>query len=353
MFNLNDYDYYLPEDRIAQAPAAQRDMSRLLLLDRKSGQVAHHRFYDLNRFLNPSDVLVVNNTEVIPGRLMGKKETGGSVELLILNYATRSAHPVEPKHIVCDCLLKASKRTRPGARIVFDEGLIAEVMDVKENIYKVSFLYAGDFECLLYRIGKTPLPPYIRRGADAAAFNDPENYQTVYASQKGAIAAPTAGFHFTENTLGAIKRKGIEVVEITLHVGYGTFLPVRDMDIRKHKMHTEGFSVSETAARTISRAKQENRRIVAVGTTCVRTLEYSADATGRLTAKSGNCDLFIYPGYRFKLVDAMITNFHLPKSTLLMLVSAFAGRENILNAYQSAIENRYRFYSYGDAMLII
>jgi S-adenosylmethionine:tRNA ribosyltransferase-isomerase len=352
MYNLNDYDYYLPEDRIAQQPAAQRDRSRLLLLDRKSGQVAHHRFFELSRFLDPSDVLVVNNTEVIPGRLMGKKETGGSVELLILNYATRTTHPVEPEQLVCDCLLKASKRTRPGARIVFDEGLIAEVMDVKEDIYKISFLYDGDFERLLYRIGKTPLPPYIRREDPAAAFNDPENYQTVYASQKGAIAAPTAGFHFTKNTLDTLKRKGIEIVEITLHVGHGTFLPVRATDIRQHKMHTEGFSVSEKTARTISRARQENRRIVAVGTTCVRTLEHLADSSGQLTAKDGNCDLFIYPGYRFKLVDAMITNFHLPKSTLLMLVCAFAGRENILNAYQSAIDNSYRFYSYGDAMLI-
>ena len=352
MYNLNDYDYYLPEERIAQMPADQRDRSRLLLLDRKSGQVDHQRFYDLSRFLDPSDVLVVNNTEVIPGRLIGRKETGGKVELLILNYATTISHPVEPKQLVCDCLLKASKRIRPGMRIVFEEGLIAEVMDVKGNVYKVSFLYNGDFEHLLYRIGKTPLPPYIRRGADSASFNDPESYQTVYASQKGAIAAPTAGFHFTKNTLDALKRKGIKVVEITLHVGYGTFLPVRVTDIREHKIHTEAFSVSETAAKVICRAKLENRRIVAVGTTCVRTLEYSADSKGQIRAKNGNCDLFIYPGYRFKLVDAMVTNFHLPKSTLLMLVSAFAGRKNILNAYQSAIENRYRFYSYGDAMLI-
>jgi S-adenosylmethionine:tRNA ribosyltransferase-isomerase len=350
MFNLNDYDYHLPEDRIAQTPADQRDHSRLLLLDRQNGSIAHHRFYDVSRFLLPSDVLVVNNTEVIPGRLLGRKETGGKVELLILNYAARTQGGIKPDSLVCDCLLKASKPTRPGSRIVFEEQMIADVLDVKENIYKISFEYAGDFERLLYRIGKTPLPPYIRRESDA---KDPENYQTVYASQKGAIAAPTAGFHFTANSLNALKQKGIEIVEITLHIGYGTFLPVRVSDIREHKMHTEAFSLSRAAADLITLAKQAHRRIVAVGTTCVRTLEYCADSTGRIAAqKNGNCDLFIYPGYRFKVVDAMITNFHLPKSTLLMLVSAFAGRDNILNSYQAAIDHGYRFYSYGDAMFI-
>ena len=353
MYNLDDYDYHLPAERIAQTPADQRDQSKLLVMDRITGRIEHHRFYDLEQFLLPSDVLVVNNTEVIPGRLIGKKETGGRVELLILNYAKGLVDTANKNHIVYDCLLKASKRTRTGTRMVFDKGLIAEVIDVSDNIYRISFRHEGDFEHLLYRIGKTPLPPYIRREADEASFNDPENYQTVYASQKGAIAAPTAGFHFTKETLTALMRKGIEVVEITLHVGYGTFLPVRVTDIRQHNIHTEGFSVSEAAAEAISRAKRENRRIVAVGTTCVRTLEYSADSSGRVAAKTnGNCDLFIYPGYRFKMVDAMITNFHLPKSTLLMLVSAFAGRRNILEAYQSAVENRYRFYSYGDAMFI-
>jgi S-adenosylmethionine:tRNA ribosyltransferase-isomerase len=349
MYNLNDYDYHLPEDRIAQTPANRRDHSRLLLLDRQSGRIAHHRFYDLGRFLQPSDVLVVNNTEVIPGRLLGRKETGGKVALLILNYAARTQGSIKSNRLVCDCLLKASKPTRPGSRIVFDEKLTAQVIDVKDNIYKISFEHGGDFERLLYRIGKTPLPPYIRRESDA---RDPENYQTVYASQKGAIAAPTAGFHFTKETLDGLRHKGIEIVEITLHIGYGTFLPVRVTDIRTHKMHTEAFSLSQAAADVIARAKQAHRRIVAVGTTCVRTLEYSAASNDGITAGSGNCDLFIYPGYRFKIVDAMITNFHLPKSTLLMLVSAFAGRENIFNAYQAAIENGYRFYSYGDAMLI-
>jgi S-adenosylmethionine:tRNA ribosyltransferase-isomerase len=353
MYHLNDYDYHLPEDRIAQTPADQRDHSRLLLLDRQSGRITHHRFYDVSRFLQASDVLVVNNTEVIPGRLLGKKETGGKVELLILNYAGRARSEARPDSLICDCLLKASKPTRPGSRIVFAGGLTAQVLDVKDNIYKMSLEYAGDFERLLYRIGKTPLPPYIRRQTDAASYNDPENYQTVYASQKGAIAAPTAGFHFTEATLDALKRKGIEIVEITLHIGYGTFLPVRVTDIRTHKMHTEAFSLSRAAADAIARAKQAHRRIVAVGTTCVRTLEHSATANGGITAGSGNCDLFIYPGYRFKIVDAMITNFHLPKSTLLMLVSAFAGRENIFNAYQAAIDKGYRFYSYGDAMMIM
>jgi S-adenosylmethionine:tRNA ribosyltransferase-isomerase len=352
MYNLEDYDYHLPQERIAQQPAERRDRSRMLVLERKSGTVSHHRFQELGRFLNPSDVLVINNTEVIPGRLIGRKDTGGRIEALILNYAAFNGRSRERRPLVFDCLLNAAKRTRPGARILFDKGLRAEVKDVYENIYQVAFDCAGDFEQLLYAIGKTPLPPYIRRNGDADLANDPENYQTVYASQKGAIAAPTAGFHFTRDTLNELRCKGIEVVEITLHVGYGTFLPVRVTDIRSHKMHTEMFSVSEAAAQKISQAKQDRRRIVAVGTTCVRTLEYAAAAKGGITPGSGNCDLFIYPGYRFKMVDAMVTNFHLPKSTLLMLVSAFAGREHILRAYQAAIDNSYRFYSYGDAMLI-
>jgi S-adenosylmethionine:tRNA ribosyltransferase-isomerase len=348
---LDDYNYRLSADRIAQRPVDRRDHSRLLVLDRRSGRMAHHRFYELERFLRPSDLLVINNTRVIPGRLMGRKESGGKVELLILDYARSVAAAADP--VVCDCLLKASKPTRPGSRIVFDEELTAEIVDVKAHVYKVSFQHDGDFQTLLQRVGKTPLPPYIRRGPQDPSVRDSENYQTVYASQKGAIAAPTAGFHFTQDGLEALQEKGIEIAQITLHVGYGTFLPVRVRDIREHRMHTEAFSVSEKAARAISRAKQQGRRIVAVGTTCVRTLEYAADDAGRVAAvPDGNCDLFIYPGYRFKMVDAMITNFHLPKSTLLMLVAAFAGRERILQAYAAAIESGYRFYSYGDAMLI-
>lgn len=352
MYELNDYDYELPDDRIAQMPVDQRDRSRLLVLDRQSGAVAHHRFFELSRFLRPGDVLVVNNTEVIPGRLTGRKESGGKVELLILNYADRLQDSTNPGRMICDCLLKASKPTGQGRRLFFNGGLTAEVIAVKENIHRISFAYEGDFEQLLYRIGQTPLPPYIRRNGGRNGANDRETYQTVYASRKGAIAAPTAGFHFTASLLDALKRFGVEVVEITLHVGYGTFLPVRVADIRAHSMHSEMFSVSRKAVDSVSSAKRTGRRIVAVGTTCVRTLEYSADGNGGLAAGSGNCNLFIYPGYRFKVVDAMITNFHLPKSTLLMLVSAFAGRKNILNAYQSAIENGYRFYSYGDAMMI-
>lgn len=354
MYNLNDYDYDLPEDRIAQQPAGRRDQSRMLVLNRASGTIAHHRFFDLAQFLDPSDVLVVNNTEVIPGRLLGRKESGGKAELLILDYADRARHRVDRHRVICNCLVKASKPTRPGARIFFEEGLKADIVAVNDGIHQVAFTHDGDFEGLLYRIGKTPLPPYIRRDDDAASVNDPENYQTVYASEKGAIAAPTAGFHFTTDILEGLKSKGVEVVEITLHVGYGTFLPVRVTDIRQHQMHTERFSMSGATARTLARAKAEGRRIVAVGTTCVRTLEYAAptDSTGRLSAIAGACDLFIYPGYRFRMVDAMVTNFHLPKSTLLMLVSAFAGRDAILTAYRSAIENGYRFYSYGDAMFI-
>lgn len=353
MFLLSDYDYHLPEDRIAQVPVGRRDQSRLLYLNRQNGALGHHTFADIADLLSPSDVLVVNDTKVIPARLFGRKATGGKVECLILDYHDRQGHKDRGGRIECRCLIKASKRLNPQTRVYFEEGLKADVLHFKEGIYTVRFECGGVFDELLDKIGYMPLPPYISRDkTEKVACDDRMSYQTVYASQKGAIAAPTAGLHFTRDVLGRLKNRGVLIVAITLHVGYGTFLPVRVNDIRDHQMHSEWYVISEAAAHTINTARASGRRVVAVGTTSVRTLEYAADENGRLVPGSNYCDLFICPGYRFRIVDAMVTNFHLPKSTLLMLVSAFAGRENIQNAYQAAIDGNYRFYSYGDAMLI-
>ncbi len=345
MFSIEDYHYHLPEQLIAQHPLQERDHSRLLVMDRSTGALSHQVFHELERFLAPSDVLVVNNTQVIPGRIVGKKESGGRIEALILNYASGNGNQF-------DCMLKSSKRTRIGARLYFPQGVTAQVMERDDTIYRLSFSCEGDFRSVLNRIGQTPLPPYIKRDGVPSTQDDRTTYQTVYASQKGAIAAPTAGFHFTEALMHRLKEKGVTLAPITLHVGYGTFLPVRVTDIRAHRMHSEWFSISKETAETVSRARQEGRRVVAVGTTSVRTLEFAVDEDGNVRPMTGPCDLFIYPGYRFRVIDAMITNFHLPKSTLLMLVSAFAGRSNILAAYQTAIQEKYRFYSYGDGMLI-
>lgn len=352
-YSLVDYNYDLPEEFIAQKPADRRDRSRLLFLRRRTGEVSHHLFYEICDFLLPSDVLVVNNTEVIPGRLFGYKDTGGKVEALILDYAGSNKKKGKNKEFVFECLLRASKRPKPGTSFAFDQGLKAEVIDFQDGIHKLRFFYDGDFENLLYRIGNMPLPPYIKRNGGVSPCDDRKSYQTVYARQKGAVAAPTAGLHFSEKLLEKIKSIGVKIVEITLHVGYGTFLPVRVSDIRDHKIHSEQYCISKNGAAVINHAKAKGGRIVAVGTTCVRSLEYLSDNNGNVSYGSGNCDLFIYPGYRFKVVDAMITNFHLPQSTLLMLVSAFADRKNILAAYNEAIKERYRFYSYGDAMVIM
>lgn len=354
MYSLTDYDYLLPEALIAQIPSKKRDESKLLLLDRKSGSRSHYYFKDVYELLEHSDVLVINNTEVIPGRLLGKKETGGKVELLILDYADHAGLKSDNGEVVCQCLIKTSKRPAPGTVFVFDQGLTAEVIDFEDRIITVKFIYKEKFEQVLYKIGKTPLPPYIKRTEkEIDTVDDRVTYQTVYASEKGAVAAPTAGLHFTKELLNRLNSKGIQTVSVTLHVGYGTFLPVRVSDIREHRMHRERFSLSKKAAATINEAKAKGSRIIGVGSTSVRTLEYSTDNTGRISERDGWCDLFIYPGYEFKMVDAMITNFHLPKSTLLMLVSAFAGRDTIMAAYQEAVKEEYRFYSYGDAMLIV
>ncbi len=354
MFDIEDYTYVLPEDRIAQKPCERRDASRLLRLDRHTGAVSHHVFGDLPEFIMPGDVLVINDTKVIPGRLLGRKDTGGKVEVLILSYADSLATQKHPGEFFCTCLVKCSKKPHMGSILYFDAGLRAEVLAPEGDHFRIKFVCDGDFNEILNRIGKVPLPPYIHRdtGDSATSITDSADYQTIYASAKGAIAAPTAGFHFTPELMRRLKEKDVQVVALTLHVGYGTFIPVRVSDIREHRMHHESFSLSADAAATINNARATGRRIIAVGTTSVRTLEYCADADGTLAACTGNCDLFIYPGYRFKVVDAMITNFHLPKSTLLMLVSAFAGRRHILDAYAEAVSAGYRFYSYGDAMLI-
>jgi len=353
MYSLNDYHYDLPPELIAQQPMEQRDRSRLLCLDRQAGRLTHTIFSNIGLNLNAGDVLVVNNTAVIPGRLAGKKDTGGKVEVLISDFVGGQKSNEENGNFVSRCLVKASKRSVPGTWFHFADGLKAEVLAASNGDYHLKFYSDGDFETLLYRIGQVPLPPYIKRNSGGMSdCDDQSSYQTVYASRKGAIAAPTAGLHFTQNLLNDLRAAGVHIVELTLHVGYGTFLPVRVTDIRRHQMHAEPFTISAKAAETINTARRDGKRVVTVGTTCVRTLEYASNSNGEVQAGSGSCDLFIYPGYRFKTVDAMITNFHLPQSTLLMLVSAFADRHNVLNAYQEAIRQRYRFYSYGDAMYI-
>lgn len=348
-YDIDTYDYDLPESLIAQHPADQRQDSRLLVLSRADGATAHRRFYQVADFLCAGDVLVVNNTKVIPARLFGHKASGGKVEVLLIDYAGRKQTGTRPDRFECRCLIRASKAPRPGARLVFDDSLHAAVISAESGTFVVEFTCAAPFEKILHKIGHVPLPPYIRRNGKQ---EDRHAYQTVYAAQNGAVAAPTAGLHFSAGLLEKIRQNGVEIAEITLHVSYGTFMPVRVTDIREHQMHTEHYEISAPAADRINAALAGGRRIVAVGTTSVRTLEYAADDSGRIQSGAGQCDLFIYPGYRFKAVDAMITNFHLPRSTLMMLVSAFAGKNHIMAAYHEAIAEKYRFFSYGDAMLI-
>jgi S-adenosylmethionine:tRNA ribosyltransferase-isomerase len=349
MFSLNDYDYNLPEERIAQSPVKGRDQSKLLFMNRATGEIAHHKFLDIYDLLSPSDVLVINDTEVIPARLLGQKETGGKAEVLILDYPGDKKSRIDNGEYVCRCLIKSSKRPKDGTTLIFDQKLKANVVNFKAGVYVVKFSYKGNFEQIIDRIGHVPLPPYIKRNDDK---NDRTFYQTVYASQKGAVAAPTAGLHFSLSLMKKLEEKGVKIVALTLHVGYGTFLPVRVSDIRDHRIHSEWYSISKETADMINESKQKGHRIVAVGTTAVRTLEYAGRENGIVAQGAGSCNLFIYPGHRFKTVDAMLTNFHLPKSTLLMLVSAFSTRDNVLNAYKRAIEKQYRFFSYGDAMFV-
>ncbi len=340
---LTDYDYDLPEALIAQQPCPQRDASRLMVVDRGARKIHHTQFSQIGEFLPPRSLLVINNTKVIPARLIGRKlPTGGKVELLLTRQ--KGANTWE-------ALVKPGRRVRHGTRFVFGEGALTGKVLAKSplGLYTVRFKYDGDFQKILAEVGRVPLPPYIKRESNRT---DREGYQCVYAKEAGAIAAPTAGLHFTLELMDKLKRDGIHHVTLMLHVGIGTFQPVKVEDIEIHKMHAEYFELSQTSASQINAAKGEGRKIVAVGTTSVRALETVA-AEGNVQPYQGYTDIFIYPGYQFEIIDALVTNFHLPKSTLLMLVSAFAGREFIFEAYQEAIAQKYRFYSYGDAMLIL
>ncbi len=338
--NTDEFDYYLPEERIAQHPLEDRAASRLLVLNKTTGEYKDDRFRNIKSYLRSGDCLVLNDTRVIPARLYGKKEnSGGAIEFLLLKRLSKDEWEV---------ILRPGKKAKPGARFEFGEGrLRAEILQtLDEGARRVRFEYEGLFENVLDELGEMPLPPYITE-----KLMDKERYQTVYSVNKGSAAAPTAGLHFTKELLDEIRAMGVETVFVTLHVGLGTFRPVKVDDVEKHKMHSEYYSVSPEAAETVNRIKNSGGRIICVGTTSCRTVE-SASENGVLLPKSGSTDIFIYPGYKFKMMDCLITNFHLPKSTLIMLVSALAGKENVLNAYRHAVEAEYRFFSFGDAMFI-
>ena len=336
----SDFDFYLPEELIAQTPLEKRDSSRLLVLDKATGALEHRHFYELSEFLSEGDCLVLNNSRVLPARLIGTRETGGAVELVLLRDLGEGRW---------ECLSRPGRKTKPGTKLVFGGGeLTAEVESVAEGGNRiVRFDYEGIFLEVLERLGKMPLPPYIKE-----ELNDPERYQTVYSRELGSAAAPTAGLHFTQELLDKIAAKGVKVCYVTLHVGLGTFRPVKEDEIEQHEMHSEFCIVPEDTARIISETKRRGGRVIAVGTTSCRTLESFAKDDGTIEPSSGWTDIFIYPGYKFKCIDALVTNFHLPESTLIMLVSALAGREHVLNAYKVAVEERYRFFSFGDAMFI-
>lgn len=339
--NVKDYDYDLPEELIAQDPLEDRSSSRLMVLDRQTGDVEHRHFTDILEYLHPGDCLVINNTKVIPARLFGVKEdTQAKIEVLLLK---------RKENDIWETLVKPGKKAKPGTKLVFGDGLLtAEVVDVVEEGNRlIQFHYDGIFEEILDQLGQMPLPPYITH-----QLKDKNRYQTVYAKYDGSAAAPTAGLHFTKELLQKVKDMGVDIAEVTLHVGLGTFRPVKVGNVLDHHMHSEFYMVSQEAADKINRAKESGHRVIAVGTTSTRTLEAAADENGRLHETSGWTEIFIYPGYQFKVIDALITNFHLPQSTLVMLVSALAGREHVLHAYEIAVKERYRFFSFGDAMLI-
>ncbi len=337
-----DFYYELPEELIAQDPLLHRSDSRLMVLNRNNNTIGHRHFYDITEYLRAGDCLVINDTKVIPARLMGvKEETGASIEVLLLK---------RKDEFTWETLVKPGKKARPGAKIVFGEGLlVGEVLDVVEEGNRIiRFSYDGIFEEILDALGQMPLPPYITH-----KLVDQNRYQTVYAKHDGSAAAPTAGLHFTEELLAEIKKQGVHIARITLHVGLGTFRPVKEENILDHHMHSEFYMIGEADAERINETRRKGGRIISVGTTSTRTLETVADETGFVRPCSGWTDIFIYPGYTFKAIDGLITNFHLPESTLLMLVSAFYDREHILAAYQEAVKERYRFFSFGDAMLIL
>ena len=336
----SDFYFDLPEELIAQTPLQQRDSSRLLLLDKETGALEHRHFYELPEFLQAGDCLVLNDSRVLPARLLGSRSTGGSVELVLLRDLGDGRW---------ECLSRPGKKTRPGTELSFGDGeLTATVEDVVEGGNRiVQFHYQGIFLEVLERLGKMPLPPYIKE-----ELQDAERYQTVYSRELGSAAAPTAGLHFTKELLERIEAKGVRVCYVTLHVGLGTFRPVKEEEIEDHAMHSEFCIVPEETAEIVNETKRSGGRVIAVGTTSCRTLESFANEDGTLPAGSRWTEIFIYPGYRFKCIDALVTTFHLPESTLIMLVSALAGREHVLNAYETAVKERYRFFSFGDAMFI-
>ena len=337
----HDFWYDLPEELIAQTPLQQRDSSRLLSLDRNSGEIRHRHFYDIIEDLRPGDCLVMNDSRVLPARLLGHRPTGGAVEILLLrDLGTKQ----------WECLCKPGRKMQVGSRVIFGNGeLAAEVIEVKEDGNRiVRFEYDGIFLEVLERLGKMPLPPYIKE-----ELSDQERYQTVYSRAVGSAAAPTAGLHFTQELLEKIRQKGVQTAFVTLHVGLGTFRPVKAEEITEHHMHSEFYIVDEEEAKKINDTKKEGGRVICVGTTSCRTLESVATFKGEICESEGWTDIFIYPPYKFKAIDKLITNFHLPESTLLMLVSAFAGKENIMAAYEEAVKERYRFFSFGDAMILI
>ena len=339
--NVKDFNFYLPEELIAQHPLEQRDSSRLMILDKETGEINHKRFHDIIGYLNEGDTLVLNNTRVMPARLIGEKEgTHGKIEFLLLKRIEKDKW---------ECLAKPGKSARVGRKFTFGEGkLKAEVIEVKEDGNRiVEFFYDGIFEEVLDALGEMPLPPYIHE-----RLEDRERYQTVYSKENGSAAAPTAGLHFTKELLAEIKDKGINIVYLTLHVGLGTFRPVKVDSIEEHEMHSEFYMLSKESADIINETKKRGNAVISVGTTSTRTLETIGDNNGFVKEQSGWTNIFIYPGYKFKVVDNLITNFHLPQSTLIMLVSTLAGRDNVMKAYKEAVNEKYRFFSFGDAMFI-
>ena len=337
---VSDFDYDLPEELIAQTPIEKRDESRLMVLDREKQTIEHRKFKNVIEYLKPGDVLVRNNTKVIPARIYGKKETGANVEFLLL-------HNIEED--IWECIVRPGNKLHIGTKVIFGDGLLkAEILEIMEGgTRKVKFYYNGIFNEILDKIGLMPLPPYIHE-----ELKEKDRYQTVYAKYEGSAAAPTAGLHFTEELFEDLRKKGIEVANVTLHVGIGTFRPVKEETVEEHKMHTEHFYIKKEDVEKINNAKKEGRRVIAVGTTSCRVLESIADENGFVKETEEDTGIFIYPGYKFKCIDGLITNFHLPQSTLLMLVSALAGKEYIMKAYKEAVKEKYRFFSFGDAMII-
>ena len=339
--DVKDFYYDLPQELIAQTPLKKRDESRLMILDREKQTIEHKTFRDIIDYLEPGDCLVRNNTKVLPARLYGKKETGANVEFLLLNRIEGD---------IWECIVRPGNKLHQGAKVIFGEGLLnAEVLDVMEGgTRKVEFKYDGIFNEILDQIGLMPLPPYIHE-----ELKEKDRYQTVYAKYDGSAAAPTAGLHFTPELLKEIEEKGIEIANVTLHVGIGTFRPVKVDKIEDHHMHSEHFYIKQEDVEKINKAKQNGKRIISVGTTSTRVLETIADENGLVKEAEGDTQIFIYPGYKFKCIDGLITNFHLPESTLLMLVSALAGKDYIMKAYEEAVKEKYRFFSFGDAMMIL